>query len=868
MRRKRTRRPAHRLVGEPTTPLFGGPVLWDRSGAVLIVAADRTLESVLRRIDEEQVDWVVVVRAPRGSTDVRYYAFRHSELEWWVEQHPKRGTWPLEMAMELHEWMSSGTARSGRLLGPETRGHGPASTRIVEFDTLYRVIGIGERSEILPQAGQLNRSAGEAAAEHVDIGGDLWTIRDDVADVPEPGVELGDIDLALGPMRGTVEPALPRAATDESRRGGGAADSGNFQYGAAPTSDTDFGPRPTPSEAKSAGPPAVAFGTGQPDGRRNSALPGPAAGPAVDADLDIRPIRGGAGGATPPAEAAGTRGGGTLDQFDFGTSAPTIEGAALESWTIREEASGGPPAASVDGSVGEIEFQPPDEIELILSAESPNEIRTGARGRVLFQIELTSEAVPLEVSQPAHAKKDVPIVVSLSAENDVVEIQGKRDVKVAPPVPGQPRNGFFSLKGARPGVSRLALTFRQGGSELGILGLVVEIVEGVASTARVKPQAVAAPRDLADDDKLALLVEQRLEGGKLFYEYTLHSEALGLPYRRLRSEPFLDRGGGPAASAQAFVERIYERVTRELTSFDDLNELRRESRALGASLSQELFDPHVANTLWPLRDRITLVQIVTWEPYIPWELLRLRDPVSGTIDDRFLCEYGMVRTISDETPTKALSMGSWRYLGATFPMGSLPSVGAELDYFTTSSPGSLRARGITPEPIAATHDDFYNVLAEGDFDVLHISCHAASEHQSIDRARLILGDEIAPDGVSSRLVDVDSITVEAEARLKKRRPLVFLNACETGRAGAVLTAWGGWPNVFLRQGAGAFVGASWSVRDKPAAAFSRALYNALLDGETLAQSASAARAAAKEFGDASWLAFKVYGHPRARLQGA
>ena len=47
------------------------------------------------------------------------------------------------------------------------------------------------------------------------------------------------------------------------------------------------------------------------------------------------------------------------------------------------------------------------------------------------------------------------------------------------------------------------------------------------------------------------------------------------------------------------------------------------------------------------------------------------------------------------------------------------------------------------------------------------------------------------------------------------------------------------------------------VRDKPAAVFSIAFYNALLDGKTLAE-------AAKKLRDASWLAFKVYGHPWAR----
>ena len=65
---------------------------------------------------------------------------------------------------------------------------------------------------------------------------------------------------------------------------------------------------------------------------------------------------------------------------------------------------------------------------------------------------------------------------------------------------------------------------------------------------------------------------------------------------------------------RAFVERIYARVTQELKSFDDLKALQREARALGATLSRELFDPDVARRLWPLRDRIKLIQIRSWEP--------------------------------------------------------------------------------------------------------------------------------------------------------------------------------------------------------------------------------------------------------------
>ena len=320
------------------------------------------------------------------------------------------------------------------------------------------------------------------------------------------------------------------------------------------------------------------------------------------------------------------------------------------------------------------------EIEVTLSAEIKGEIKVGDSEKANFRIELSSEALPLGASRAALAKVDLAIVVSLIAENDVIEIVEGREREVDPPTSKQPQTGAFLVKGIHTGVSRLAVTFHQGGTDLGIIGLAVEVVEAAPRSERVySNSAPAAPRDLLDDDKLALIVEQRAENGEVFYQYILHSEALGLPYRKLRSKALLDRGGGPAATILAFVERIYDRVTRELPTWGDLlrreiQELQREVRALGASLCDELLDPEVAKLLWPLRARITTIQIVSWEPYIPWELVRLRDPVSREIDDRFLAEYGLVRTLSDEMPPKELPMANWGYLGATFPTGQ-PSVG-------------------------------------------------------------------------------------------------------------------------------------------------------------------------------------------------
>ena len=700
------------------TGVFGtssSSLVWYSDARILKVAADRTVDSVLRRIAAESADWIVVVRPHPENSRVYYYAFRRKEVDAVAVQYPERRGWSLEQAMDLHEWKSTGTSGAPGGAQAAPGDYGPAAARVIRFDARGQISAIGD-----PQHAA-------AAAD------DRWT-------------------GAASPMSAPVPSAGPR--------------------------DRVY-------------------------------------------DLDLGEFRGGGGGG----------GGGELRS---------------------EPEPAGPPE--------------PAEIDITFSAETFAQIEVAATVRVPFQIELSVQALPLAVRGRAQAKKDALIVVSLSAENDSIEIVGRAQFEVPPPQEHDPRAGFFAIKGVRPGDCRLALLFRQGGSDLGAIGLAVQVVEAKTNTEKARGEAVAAPRDIADDDKLALLVEQRVEGGQVFYEYTLHSEALNLPYRKVRSKPLLDRGGGAAATALAFVERIYARVTQELRTLDDLKELQREARALGANLCQELFDPEVAKLLWPLRQHIKLVQIVSWEPYIPWELVRLRDPVSGDIDDRFLCEYGLVRTLSDAMPTHKLPMRRWAYLGAKYPGNSFPPVGRELDYFTQVSAATLRGKGITPVSIAGTRDAFYDALSDAEFDVLHISCHAESQHQSIERASLIIGDEPARAGGKPQLIGVDTVTVEAEARLDKRRPLVFLNACETGRIGAVLTAWGGWPNVFLRKGAGAFVGCAWAVRDKPAAIFSTSFYNAMLDGRTLAEAASAARAAAKEVGDASWLAFKVYGHPRARAE--
>ena len=87
----------------------------------------------------------------------------------------------------------------------------------------------------------------------------------------------------------------------------------------------------------------------------------------------------------------------------------------------------------------------------------------------------------------------------------------------------------------------------------------------------------------------------------------------------------------------------------------------------------------------------------------------------------------------------------------------------------------------------------------------------------------------------------------------------------TGRLNFSLTRLGGWAHSFVKADAAAFVGGLYSVGDSGARTFAQHLYNHLLDGKPLAESARLARRELYKAQDPTWLAYSVYGHPMAPL---
>ena len=516
------------------------------------------------------------------------------------------------------------------------------------------------------------------------------------------------------------------------------------------------------------------------------------------------------------------------------------------------------------GSGGDVD----ESVEAMLTAEAPAEVLVGDEVPVTVLVGLASETLPFaggSITTAVSAREQITALITVSG--GALQAMNPRIIKLNPPRANEPSQSAFTVRGVSPGRARVGIIFRQGGTELGTLTMAVNVAASRPSAVEsgtVRAEAVAAPRDRGEDGGLLLLIDEDAENGLVRYRYRVVSAPLGLDYAEFSSEPLKVLGGGNASTARAYVESIYTQITeRVLRNSDDLSAFARELRAIGSELCRELIPGDLARQLWANRANIGGVLVRSWEPYVPWELLRLRNPDShdNEADEHFLAEYNLVRSLNGTTRPRLLALRDWRYVAAKYESGYAQPVGAELDSLRAVLPQKY---GIQPIAVAPTVNTVLDALKSPDFDVLHIACHGEASHNDIARSTLIIADRPGGAGKPPLPVAIDSRTVSAEANLRQRHPLVFLNACESGRLGASLTEWGGWPKTFWERGAGAFVGTSWPVREKPARIFAETFYDSLLAGKTLAEAAGAARAAAKALGDASWLAYKVYGHPNAQ----
>src|SRR5690606_9578953 len=98
-------------------------------------------------------------------------------------------------------------------------------------------------------------------------------------------------------------------------------------------------------------------------------------------------------------------------------------------------------------------------------------------------------------------------------------------------------------------------------------------------------------------------------------------------------------------SREEYVKGVYEDIeNRHLSSGSDHERFQKELRQVGGVLWNELFPVELQSTLWKHRDQIDSIMVLAEEPFIPWELVHLKEPGKGLPSEtRFLGQMGLVR---------------------------------------------------------------------------------------------------------------------------------------------------------------------------------------------------------------------------------
>jgi len=245
----------------------------------------------------------------------------------------------------------------------------------------------------------------------------------------------------------------------------------------------------------------------------------------------------------------------------------------------------------------------------------------------------------------------------------------------------------------------------------------------------------------------------------------------------------------------------------------------------GARLWQQLVPGQLREQFWDRQHRIRQLTILADKDAVPWELLYPMDPGH---DAGFLVEqFPVTRAVFGWRPGRTLRLQPARFV---LPEGSLHEAAAEVETMRR-----LLDPGQAPGAVISELTPLTNLIGSGTFGLLHFACH--NTYEPVGGSCIRLGDV----RFTPTLLEVAGLA-------------------------ATYNRLDGWANKFLEAGAAAFIGSLWAVSDGASREFAQELYRRLQHGLTLGDAVMAARkAAASTPDDPTWLAYTVYGDPRATI---
>jgi hypothetical protein len=256
------------------------------------------------------------------------------------------------------------------------------------------------------------------------------------------------------------------------------------------------------------------------------------------------------------------------------------------------------------------------------------------------------------------------------------------------------------------------------------------------------------------------------------------------------------------------------------------------------------------------------IQIVTDEPCVPWELMRLsdRDRAPDVAPEFLAIRHSVGRWLAGESSAmpqcirvRKLAVAASDYAGLAAGINPLPWAAKERDLLVDT---------YHAEAVVLKSGHMLAFLESSGVQAAHFACHGKMSISDPDASLLVMEDSPAnlkPRHVARR---------EVCDGLGSQHPLIFLNACEVGGTAASLSLVAGFPAAFLYAGAAALVSPLWAVNDAHAHRIAEDFYQQVFKagaGKPLGAVLRDLRVRWKEEAHLTFLAYVLYGDPLAHV---
>jgi hypothetical protein len=307
---------------------------------------------------------------------------------------------------------------------------------------------------------------------------------------------------------------------------------------------------------------------------------------------------------------------------------------------------------------------------------------------------------------------------------------------------------------------------------------------------------------------------------------------------------------------------IVRRMFKKFVETQDLSQRRDHLGGAGKELfraAPEVFK----DAFWKIIAKglaLEKILIVSEEPHVPWELMIPNVAPKGIGETRrnaLGVDYLIGRWIHEGhlVAPGSLSVEGGCVIRPDYDEGDLPSAKTEAKFICKN----LGGKEFTP----ATYEELKARIDEKIAPLFHFAGHGRVDGSGMDQELLLENrDTITP----GQLEYIEGF----ESGVKRTKPFVFLNACETGQSTPSLIGANGFPMTFVRLGASAVIAPLWSVDDEVASRVANALYGLLVKSSAgsksrpipdLLRELRQRSYEGPEAGDDSYAAYGFYGDP-------